>query len=137
MREIRFRGKRTDGKGWAFGDLAHEAFDGTSKILPIAIRQKVKGYYSYPIEVIQETVGQFTGLQDAYGVDIYEGDLLKLRDPYNFCWTVNCGQVVFSNEYVGGWVLISDKKGALNIGSRTNHVKVMGNIHENPELLKS
>ena len=128
MRKIRFRGKRTDGKGWAFGDLAHEAFDGTSKILPIAIRQKVKGYYSYPIEVIPETVGQFIGENDKNGVEIYEGDLLKYpgyaiylevvfsQKEYRFKLAPNCGIVPYLHD---------------------KDLEIIGNIIDNPELLKS
>ena len=77
---------------------------------------------------------QYTGLKDKNGKEIYEGDLIQLQDPYNMSWANGCAEVVFSNEYVGGWV-VQNGKHNLNLGSRQNHLKIIGNIHQNPELL--
>jgi uncharacterized phage protein (TIGR01671 family) len=78
---------------------------------------------------------QSTGLTDKAGIEIFDGDILKLFDRYTGDWSKDCGYVVFSNEYVGGWVLTSDGKDFLNIGSRANDVLIQGNIHANKELL--
>jgi uncharacterized phage protein (TIGR01671 family) len=70
---------------------------------------------------------QFTGLQDRNGVDIYEGDNIRVCDNKNGLLTV-----VFVNEYVGGWVLIHEStKNKLSLGARkSNTIEVIGNIHE-------
>jgi len=77
----------------------------------------------------KSTVGQFTGLKDCKGVDIYEGDLCTVTNPYNGKTAIGSSIVILSYEYVGGWVLTSDGKDRLNISSRTNSIEVIGNIH--------
>lgn len=73
MREILFRAKRTLNGEWVEGDLMHEAFDGTSQTIEVGIRSKLKGHYCYPVEVIPETIEQFTGLIDSEGNKIFSG----------------------------------------------------------------
>jgi uncharacterized phage protein (TIGR01671 family) len=74
---------------------------------------------------------QYTGFRDKIGVDIYEGDIVKVSDPYN----IDGAEIVFSHEYLGGWV-ITNSKNNLNLGTRQHYIKVIGNIYENPELLQ-
>ena len=78
---------------------------------------------------------QFTGLTDKNGVDIYEDDLIELHENKN-----GCVQVCFKNAYVGGWVLAEDKEleNYVSLGARAScDIEVIGNIHENPELLEA
>lgn len=81
------------------------------------------------------TVMQFTGLKDANGVEIYDGDIISIYDTYNQVWSKDGAVVVFSNDYVGGWV-VSNGNQNLNLGTRQNLLKIIGNIHENKGLLE-
>ncbi len=66
-REIKFKAKRLDGKGWAIGDLLH-SYENGAIIIPI------EGGGAFSID--PSTICQFTGLTDCEGKEIWEGDIL-------------------------------------------------------------
>lgn len=80
MREIKFRGKRIDTGAWVYGDLQHvhkictteEAEQSGKRTMPVV---RIANY-----DVDKETVGQFTGMYDMSGREVYEGDLLSWYD---------------------------------------------------------
>lgn len=79
---------------------------------------------------------QYTGLKDKNGKEIYEGDLIMITDPFINQEAIGVAKIVFSYDYVGGWVAEHGDE-HLNIGTRTHMVSVVGNIYENPELINS
>lgn len=126
MREILFRAKRKNGKGeWLYGDLLHDYWVQGDTFIPCAIRYKINGLYSFPIEVIPETVGQFTGLKDDCNNKIFEGDILT----YNTMRFV----VVF-HEYSFRMKRMNGKGVIIPLPPTDRFFTIIGNIHDNPEL---
>ena len=124
MREILFRGKAST--EWVYGDLRH-INDGR-----VAVR---KDGEIYPYEVIPETVGQYTGLKDKNGKMIFEGDVVYCKsrlDNANMVVIFECGQfrMVLSENYRS----YQTNSGFYDINCFDK--EVIGNIHDNPELLK-
>jgi uncharacterized phage protein (TIGR01671 family) len=133
-RKIRFRGKRTDNGKWIYGDLIHDkAITGTG------LRDRVRiGKY----EVIPETVGQFTGLTDKNGKEIYEGDVLEFETKQGFGipfkgkirFKIDFGEFIVKNdsfyEFIGFHTDGGSIKYKLSYGC-----EVVGIVHDNPELL--
>lgn len=135
MREIKFRGRTPDGK-WVYGDLIHSGTD------TIGILESDAPCLECITDVIPESVGQFTGLHDRNNKEIYEGDVVKwiLTIPVV---GVNGGYEEYDFEEIGE---IKWDAGALYLGDycavgfayeSEDYAEIIGNIHDNPELLKS
>ncbi|GIJ96595.1 phage protein [Capnocytophaga stomatis] len=122
QREIKFRGKDIK-NNWHYGLLAHNKRK--DKHYEWFISNSVGEAYAYG--VIKETIGQFTGLYDKNGKDIFEGDILDTSDGY---------AVVEHSPYDGGWDVKFSDGGIIGISEIIKSLVVAGNIYENPELLK-
>lgn len=130
MRTIKFRGKSILTYEWFYGDLVHSADKKRTAIL-------VNDKDSYDeCEVDSETIGQFTGLYDAHGKRIYEGDILKWKaDNRLYAVIFNWGMFYASVE-----VCNEGTYGGFPLHSLTEHddedCEIVGNIYDNPELKK-
>lgn len=132
MREILFRGQAENGM-WFYGYLT-----------------KIHGFYTiqyedcegfYCEELIKpETVGQFTGLTDKNGTKIFEGDILQ--PP---CWCTKCNLncvCIYAEEHttesIQGFALYHKINDCVELvqSDEWDEFEVIGNIHDNPELLQ-
>lgn len=133
MREIKFRGKDCWGN-WRYGDLMKNSIPTAS---PVIVENF---YYDDPddsmFEVDSDTVGQFTGLKDADGREIYEGDIVE-RDNSYFQKTCPAQPktIVGVVEWCDGEFIVKDSYKLFN-SSEKFPIRVIGNIHDNPELLE-
>jgi hypothetical protein len=133
MREILFRGKRYGNSGWAFGCYYKqlESYGGACDDSIIITTHEDLSYdqaLDY-YEVLPETVGQFTGLTDKNGKKIFEGDIIQHgKRKGTIFYYGNFGMFMIS------WI----PNGGANIFMNVLHteVDVIGNIHDNPELLE-
>ena len=144
MREIKFRGKRKDDGKWVYGCLveANRTYIQLKTIrIPISkesplfeMFDKDEDSVVCKYEVIPETVGQYTGLLDKNGKEIYEGDILK--NVLNIMVDHEPFEIVFDND-MGCWCW-ADAEGNIDpfYSSIAKNSVVIGNIHDNPELLE-
>lgn len=130
MREIIFRGKRKDNGEWVYGNSAL-FFKETTKIYGELVQWR-------EIEVIPETVGQFTGLTDKNGKKIFEGDIVK---EWSSSWKspLKTEESIYEVvcEYLGSLHLIRKTiyGETSTLLCRKSIVEVIGNIYDNKELL--
>ena len=128
MREIRFRGKRLDNKEWVYGYLVKSEdyiFDCSERIdIPFIIpidNFNLKDYREY--RIIEETLGQFTGLYDKNNVAIYEGDKMKNSKG---------GKGIVKYSEYGEFVLEFEDDNTMSSFNPAilRNYEVYGNIHE-------
>lgn len=134
MREYLFRGKHKKGF-WCYGNLVVK-IDGTSIITP---DETPIGKYG---AVIPETVGQCTGLKDRNGKRIFEGDILESRASENkedwkyWIVTFHDGSFCFEREIPRKHKHKHEQNLLCADEVKLYGLVVIGNIHDNPELLK-
>ena len=142
MREIKFRGKASNGE-WHYGDLEHSPIGKFCRIH----EYWDNGLYKSQYDVNPTTVGQFTGLQDNDGNDVYEGDIIEMAEHQPKAGMI--GEVLWfksvDEDYpeidvfrVGWYVRSVDRIGGeyILLPSVIPYGKVIGNIHDNPELVE-
>lgn len=130
MRDILFRGKIVRTGEWVCGGIVHQTdhYGETVDKYFIIDGTETQDYdIGYEYEVDPKTVGQYTGLTDKNGKRIFEGDILSfetMRGTISF--------TVYYDEECGVWQPFGDSY----CGFDPKDVEVIGNIHDNPELLE-
>lgn len=117
MREIKFRGK---GNEWAYGSYSENYFPGSHVII---YQNDNKRTISF---VNRETVGQYTGLKDRNGKEIYEGDIVYIQR-----WNREY-EVIFEG---GMFKVKGNTKFSLATTKGEISCEVIGNVYDNPELV--
>lgn len=145
MREILFRGQKAIYGGWVYGSLAVK----TDSLLGIKtyfiLNQELrKDGLLEPLvswhNVKPETVGQYTGLKDKNGRMIFEGDVVE-QSLYSYVEPIcdGFGEVVFCECDCSFSVLCASENEIMPLGSNGAYcweAEVLGNIHDNHELVK-
>ena len=136
MRKIKFRGKRVDDGEWVYGNIYTEQHSEIVYIVTYIMPDEL--FDTEITEVIPETVGQFTGLQDKNGKDIYEGDIVDMCIDYGGDG-INEPNTV---DEFNGEVIYCQSCCSFGIQSETNDnditvplledvdIEIIGNIHE-------
>lgn len=129
MREILFRGKRTDNGKWIYGDLRHIS-DWKGGYNPhIVDNTNGRNNSVTGLEIIPETVGQYTGLTDKNGMKIFEGDILTIENEGVYA------AIKYNESNAAFYVEDEDHEDYLGEAWETD-VVIIGNIHDDPDMVE-
>ena len=126
MRELMFRGKTTRDQRWIISDTIVQFASGE-----VCLYDELK---DIEVDVDPETVGQFTGLTDKNGKNIFEGDIVDERPPMN---KEGARGVVVWDEGRALWRLLfkGNPEYLAVLGTYSKSYTIIGNIHDNGDLL--
>ena len=124
-KEVKFRGKCNKEGDWYYGYL-FKTDDGSMGILEKYVPLKELRYF----EVDHDTVGQYIGVDDKNGKEIYEDDIVLSDDG-------KVGQVQWFEEHLAFMIwCVTDNKVYFAYENDFSKIEVIGNVYENADLLK-
>ena len=138
MREIKFRGRRIDNGAWVYGHYfvspLTDENSGTNMdkgwfFLSDCIKRHCVESNGVSFVVDPDSVGQFTGLHDKNGKEIYEGDIVSCDSVFIVKWDEK--HAMYKCYFVG----LDEHYCNLSDDYIRDYFSVIGNIHENPDLL--
>lgn len=147
MREILFRGVETDREEWVYGYLIHDSIcNSTVPYIGYLSHEQADTENRDIVPVIPETVGQFTGLTDKNGKKIFEGDIIHVN--YTISVPVGAGPLLrivkHSIDYKSvvafdncRFFLKKQNGEIFEMHLVPGEIEVIGNIHDNPDLLEA
>ena len=125
-----YRGRIKDSTVWVYGYFTKSP-QGIARIWSPITKDNGESYlYDYVVD--PETVGQYTGLKDRNGKEIYEGDIIRSKTYLGETLVIK-----WDNVYTGFYChdKTDEEENHLNMLEAVES-EVIGNIHDNPELLK-
>ena len=129
-REILFRGKRTYNGKWVEGSLVVTSQCNAYIISTVEDKRDATVLVNQcSLNVDPETVGQYTGLTDKNGVRIFEGDILTIENEGVYA------AIKYNESNAAFYVEDEDHEDYLGEAWETD-VIIIGNIHDNPDILK-
>lgn len=141
-REIKFRGKSSVTDEWIYGSLVKI---GNESYIVGFDEVELDGHHisfcsDRPVFTKQETIGQFTRLRDIENKEIYDGDIITVRDIYQKKDYVGCIRGESSTYDYGVYFINHPLKNLWTLNDAFfyygGNVKVIGNIFDNPELME-
>jgi len=138
-RDIKFRGKRVDNKEWAYGFLIYDFEEGyrsqgIDDVPPRTYQTLDLNGNRYSVEL--STVGQYTGLKDKEGKEIYEGDIMGGYPHGSAYVSYNEEYACFESRNIDADLEVVNGLFANDLKDCFNEWSILGNIHDNPELNK-